>query len=153
MFRAITHENVRCPFNKIKMCKTALENKAEIAATVFNTALDARTVVPLDPDKVDKEYVEKWVVGDPKVVLEVECFILSKDPSASVRDIPTLKELMDAHAGGCSVQIIKAQQNLKSRAAQLESCEFDLKFGHVQFDREAFKVYMANLESFEMRQC
>ena len=108
-------------------------------------------MVPLDPAVVNKEYVKKWASGDPKVVLEIESLVLSKDPNVTVRDIPTLKELMEAHQGGYGVKIIVAQQNLKTRAVQLEEGEFELKFSHMQYDCEAFKVHLERLNAFESR--
>ena len=109
----------------MKINKVRMEAKAEEAACVRSFGEEMQQLVPVPESVLDSCYYAKYINGDPKLELEIQSVLSLKAPNAGPRDIPTLKQIMDSHAGpGVSMNLAMAENRLAIDATKLEASTF-----------------------------
>ena len=79
------------------MTKLQLEERSEQAALVLSLA-DEAVAAGLPADLVRTAFVDKWIAGDCRIDLEISSAMLDKSDSFVIRQLPTLKDLLDNRA-------------------------------------------------------
>ena len=134
---------------KFKLNKGATEAASELAACVWNIAKEAQEMVPFTEEALQMEFFKPWVQGNPAIEFQVQSAITLADPLFTPRDIPTLKQLMDAHTGVNSVQLSLANTEMIVAATALEESTFKQNLAQCKADVAALKSYIANCKALK----
>ena len=87
-------------------------------------------------------WVSRFAKADSKIVTEITMVTSERSDRFTVRDIPTLVELMDAHAGSAP---LASHAGLMIEKGELEQSTFDLHMKQMAYDLQAWKVYNGKL--------
>ena len=119
------HQQTLAGAPRMKINKVRMEAKAEEAACVRSFGEEMQQLVPVPESVLDSCYYAKYINGDPKLELEIQSVLSLKAPNAGPRDIPTLKLIIDSHAGpGASMNLAMAENRLAIDATKLEASTF-----------------------------
>lgn len=105
------------------------------AAVAVNLLEEFLNMVPVDPVKAQKEWLEAWSSGDSKIDIELDGLILEKSDSLDLRQIPTFKRLSDEHC------FTKPMAKTQHQEASLQWDEYNLLVKQIEYDEQVFKTY------------
>lgn len=112
-----------------------VENVSLKAAVAVNIQDELLKLVPLDSVKLSEQWTLAWAKGDAKVDVELESMIMDKNDSLDVRQIPTLKRLLDEHVFSRPVANTQHQQE------SLTMDEFNLFVKQMEYDIQVFQTW------------
>ncbi len=113
----------------------SVENVSLKAAVAVNIQEELLKLVPLDSARLSQEWLHAWAKGDAKVDVELESMILDKSESLDVRQIPTLKRLLDEHVFTRPI----AQTQRKQESLTMD--EFNLFVKQMEYDIQVFQTW------------
>jgi hypothetical protein len=117
---------------------------AEEAAFVLSLKKELLAMMPIDEKLVEEMWIEKYVNGDPSVLVEIQSAMLNKT-TGGVKEMASLEKLMSMHATSCPVP-----ESTKQVAMQkLEEDSFNLMMKQLEYDVQALRVARAKRASYE----
>ena len=129
-----------------KADRCLVEQFAEQAALLVNLAKLLQEQHPVPDSDVARELFDKWVDGNVQLDMELHETQSEKRESLTVLDLKCLRALVETLQ--CKVPLSDAgAQEVKLQA--LEKDQFDLTVKQIDYDRQAFRIYKAKLESHQ----
>ncbi|CAK9032260.1 unnamed protein product [Durusdinium trenchii] len=132
------------PGMRRKLEKQRMEQTAQYAAFVSAVADEVLDLIPVDGELLEKEWVNKWRMGEPGVCLEVESALLNKPVYTDPRDIQSIRSLMQQHSANVPLPSVPAVA-----MEQLQADTFDIKVRQIQYDLQAIRVARAKRQTWE----
>ena len=123
------------PKMRKKVEKQMMEQMAQHAAFVVAVAEEITNIIPIDPELLNQEWVDRWATGEPGICLEIESAMLNKAAFTDPRALRSVRNLIQQHAETAPVA---AGPTLAIE--QLESETFELKLRQVEYDLQAIRV-------------
>ena len=132
------------PKMRKKVDKQMMEQMAQHAAFVTAVADEINQIIPIDPDVLKKEWLDRWATGEPGICLEVESAMLNKASFTDPREIRSIRSLIQQHSENAPVAT-----GPTLAMEQLESETFELKLKQVEYDLQAIRVARAKRSTWK----
>ena len=120
-----------------------MEVMAEEAAFVIAVKAEVLQLMPVSPETLEEKWVNRYELADPDVCLEIQSAIMNRNCN-NVRDIPTIRAIMDNHSGSTP---LPSQAVIEM--SRLEQETFSLKMKQLEYDVQACRVARAKRQTWE----
>jgi hypothetical protein len=92
------------------------------------------------------------VLNDVKIDLELQSCIATKGPNVTCRDIPTIKDIMDAHSGATSLAVNMSSTKLSIDTSRLEDAAYQYLIAQIDTDVTSIRRHVLDLSNFSRAQ-
>ncbi len=144
------HRNAPSVLRK-KLNKTQLEERAVTAAMITATAHELANLGAIPERLLEQEWLEPWIRGDQKVEMEMASAWMEKSSNFTVRDIPTLRRLLDSRGNSRNGTLALEEQTVQWQSQELEASTFDLTMRKLEYDCNVWRVYKGKVEHWHRR--
>lgn len=141
---ALIAQNRKMPSNlSQKVLRAQWDRLAEESACVSAMGHEVQGLLPVDDTALHTSWHDLFIVGDQKICVEIQSAILSR--TNSIRDIPSLHQLITEHASKCPLPATKSVATMH----QLEKDQFELVVKQIEYDLQALRVAKSKRSTWE----
>ena len=130
---------------KRAMMKSDCEEVALQAAVCHALVKEVQARLPITDAVMKVKWLDKFEQADAKVTSELAMAIADKNERFTLRDIPTLAEIMDTHSGDTPVA---EPCKMSVDKAELERSTFELNMKQLEYDLQAWRVLDSKLSNY-----
>ena len=95
--RASTLQTRSPVYMRKKLEITDTQNMAERAACLLGIAKQLQTEVPVSDAAINEFWINPWKDGSHQIDMELQCALMDKSDSFQIKQVPTLKRIIDQH--------------------------------------------------------
>lgn len=134
-----------------KLVEKNLAERAQQAAVVHSIEMELLQMATIPVEDLE-EWKDNFLNGDAMFDLEISSAMLRHDGNFMCKEIPSVKALLDKHAGRIvgsnNVQVMS--EKVRVQATELEESTYQLLCKQMDYDVEAFRCYLTRVSNVEM---
>ena len=126
-----------------------MAERAMQAAVVVALAQEARATTPVTEEEVEEHLLSRWRTGDFQVDVELRSVMALHEEKFTVRDLHFLKDMFEkSHHHHPTGAMAHTAEQIQVQVGELEGATFQLTMRQVQYDADAFGVFLQKMSSF-----
>jgi len=130
-----------------KLLKSDAEDKVLWASSVLHLAKEVQALLPVSDKVMEDMFINKFATADPRVTGEVQMVNTERQEKFTLKDVPTLAEIMDHHRGNTPLHAIGASTMILDNQ-KVEEASYTLVKNQVEYDFKAWRVFDNKMDSF-----
>jgi len=137
-------------FCQRKLDRASTERYAELCAIALSLARETASLAPIKMSDIYAEFIAPLETHQTSAHAILSSIIAEKNPAFNVRDVPSLKKLIDSHAHAVSHTHTADGSSVMCSIANIERTSWELVQQQLLYDLEVAKVYIAKLTNWDL---